>query len=65
MSHTGPQSVLKKGKFEIMDLLAVVCELSFKPAFALEKWEAANVMAIVNKILQGETSLEMCAQEAW
>jgi len=31
-----------------MDLLAVVHDLSFKPAFVLEKWEVVKVMSIFN-----------------
>ena len=64
-SHTVHRRVLKKGKFEIMDLLAVVCDLSFKPAFVLEKWKVVKVMPIFNKILQAETHklLEVCAKQ--
>lgn len=53
-----------KGKFEIMDLLAVVDDLSFKPFFVLEKWKVVKVMPIFNKILQAEIhALEMCAKQ--
>lgn len=46
-----------------MDLLAVVCDLSFKPAFVLEKWKVTKVMPIFNKILQAEThKLEICSK---
>lgn len=47
-----------------MDVLAVVCDLSFKLAFVLEKWKVAKAMPIFNKILQTEThKLEMCAKQ--
>lgn len=48
-----------------MDLLAVVCDLSFKPAFLLEKWKVTKVMPIFNKIFQAEThKLEICSKQA-
>lgn len=47
-----------------MDLLAVVCNLSFRPALVLEKGKVVKVMPIFNKILQAEShKLEMCAKQ--